>query len=139
MRAPRSDCSGENSSRIAIRPGISVSAMAISLRPQSASERSATLKSAKFFVSVATFIGHSIVGDRAAGGGKRSRHPVRGHGSTSAVAGKYPEPGRVAGHPVATLLGEGHESTPNREALEGPAEPKPDRISPDRQARSPAR
>jgi hypothetical protein len=36
---------GANSSRIAIRPGISVSAMRISLRPQSASARSATLKS----------------------------------------------------------------------------------------------
>ena len=35
-RAPRSGCSGPYSSRVAIRPGISVSAMAISLRPQSA-------------------------------------------------------------------------------------------------------
>ena len=38
MRAPRSGCSAANSSRIAIRPGISVSAMRISLRPQSASD-----------------------------------------------------------------------------------------------------
>ena len=45
MRAPFSGCSGAYSSRIAIRPGISVSAMAISLRPQSARPRSATLKS----------------------------------------------------------------------------------------------
>ena len=45
MRAPFRGCALENSSRIAMRPGISVSAMAISLRPQSASLRSATLKS----------------------------------------------------------------------------------------------
>ena len=36
MRAPFSGCAFENSSRIAIKPGISVSAMAISLRPKSA-------------------------------------------------------------------------------------------------------
>jgi len=36
MRAPRSGCSGPNSSRVCIRPGISVSASEISLRPQSA-------------------------------------------------------------------------------------------------------
>ena len=35
MRAPFSGCLAPNSSRVAIRPGISVSAMAISLRPQS--------------------------------------------------------------------------------------------------------
>src|SRR5512139_2195742 len=45
MRAPFSGCAAANSSRIAIRPGISVSAMRISLRPQSASARSATTKS----------------------------------------------------------------------------------------------
>jgi hypothetical protein len=43
MHAPRSACVDANSSRIAIRPGISVSAMAISLRPNSANARSATL------------------------------------------------------------------------------------------------
>ena len=42
MRAPRSGFFAANSSRIAMRPGISVSAIAISLRPQSASDRSAT-------------------------------------------------------------------------------------------------
>ncbi len=35
MRAPRSGCSAANSLRIAMRPGISVSAILISLRPQS--------------------------------------------------------------------------------------------------------
>ena len=43
MRAPFSGFDLPNSSRRAIRPGISVSAMAISLRPQSASEMSLTL------------------------------------------------------------------------------------------------
>ncbi len=42
-RAPFSGCDGPYSFRTAIRPGISSSAMAISLRPQSASERSLTL------------------------------------------------------------------------------------------------
>jgi hypothetical protein len=43
MRAPASGLAAPNSSRSAISPGISVSAMAISRRPQSASEMSATL------------------------------------------------------------------------------------------------
>jgi hypothetical protein len=41
MRAPFSGWLLPNSSRQAIRPGISVSAISISLRPQSASEMSA--------------------------------------------------------------------------------------------------
>ena len=45
MRAPLSGCAAAYSSRIDIRPGISCSARRISLRPNSASERSATLKS----------------------------------------------------------------------------------------------
>src|SRR3990172_1327191 len=48
MRAPLMGCALLYSSRIAMRPGISVSAMAISLRPHSASLMSATLKSVKF-------------------------------------------------------------------------------------------
>src|SRR5215469_2636735 len=43
MRAPRSGCVLAYSARTAIRPGISCSARVISLRPNSASERSATL------------------------------------------------------------------------------------------------
>jgi hypothetical protein len=43
MRAPFSGCLPLNSSRTAIKPGISVSAIAISLRPNPASARSATL------------------------------------------------------------------------------------------------
>jgi len=43
IRAPRSGCLAAYSSRVAIRPGISCSASVISLRPNSASDRSATL------------------------------------------------------------------------------------------------
>ncbi|MNV49433.1 hypothetical protein D3C71_1413870 [compost metagenome] len=45
MRAPLSDCLGANSSRMAIRPGISVSAMRISLRPHAARPMSAMMQS----------------------------------------------------------------------------------------------
>ena len=47
MRAPASGCAAAYSLRIDIRPGISCSARVISLRPNSASERSATLKSCR--------------------------------------------------------------------------------------------
>ena len=43
MRAPLSGWASANSRRVAIRPGISCSASWISLRPNAASERSATL------------------------------------------------------------------------------------------------
>ncbi len=43
IRAPFSGCCSAYSARIAIRPGISVSAISISLRPQSAREMSAIL------------------------------------------------------------------------------------------------
>src|SRR2546421_10487222 len=46
MRAPLSGWAFANSSRMAIRPGISVSAMRISLRPQAASDASAITQSA---------------------------------------------------------------------------------------------
>ncbi len=45
IRAPARGCSAACSDRMAIRPGISCSASSISLRPNSARERSATLKS----------------------------------------------------------------------------------------------
>ncbi len=48
MRAPLSGCRAAYSPRIAISAGISDSAILISLRPQSASDRSATLKSLNF-------------------------------------------------------------------------------------------
>ncbi len=43
MRAPLSGCRALNSARIAMRPGISFSAMRIALRPHSAREMSLTL------------------------------------------------------------------------------------------------
>src|SRR5260370_41476356 len=52
MRAPRSGWRGPNSSRVAIRPGISVSAMAISLRPHSARLMSLTTWSAAAALAV---------------------------------------------------------------------------------------
>src|SRR3954449_2574321 len=52
MRAPARGCCAANSSRVDIRPGISCSARVISLRPKSARERSATLKSAAVAVGV---------------------------------------------------------------------------------------
>jgi hypothetical protein len=42
MRAPRSGCCGPYSSRVAIKPGISVSAIESSLRPHSARPMSLT-------------------------------------------------------------------------------------------------
>ena len=48
MRAPLSGWRAAYSARIAISAGISDSAILISLRPQSASDRSATLKSLNF-------------------------------------------------------------------------------------------
>ncbi len=47
MRAPLSGCRAAYSSRMAMRPGISVSAMAISRRPHGARPMSATWKSVK--------------------------------------------------------------------------------------------
>ena len=45
MRTPASGCDGPNSWRADMRPGISNSARSYSLRPKSASDMSATLKS----------------------------------------------------------------------------------------------
>ena len=53
MRTPASGLASAYFLRIDIRPGISYSAMEISLRPQSASERSATLNSAAIWLIVA--------------------------------------------------------------------------------------
>ena len=52
MRAPLSGWLSPYSSRMAMRPGISCSASVISLRPNSAREMSATLKSWRVVVSV---------------------------------------------------------------------------------------
>mmetsp|Transcript_1839 Transcript_1839/g.5400 ORF Transcript_1839/g.5400 Transcript_1839/m.5400 type:complete len:419 (-) Transcript_1839:34-1290(-) len=57
-RTPARGCAGPNSLRAAIRPGISCSAMSSSLRPKSASDMSATLKSPE----ASTFLG-MVVGE----------------------------------------------------------------------------
>src|ERR1051326_279245 len=111
-RAPRSGCCGANSSRIAMRPGISVSAIAISLRPQAASCRSATLKSVKFLVSVTSFIASLLVSrvrcaamreislaDALRIRGQRAPLQVE----TPSLAGRGSIPPK---RPVATLLGD---------------------------------
>src|SRR5512146_20322 len=57
MRAPFSGCWGPYFSRVAIRPGISFSAISISLRPKSASLISFTLYGRDFFFAVAVMAG----------------------------------------------------------------------------------
>src|SRR3954454_24775661 len=56
IRAPLRGCSPAYFSRRDMRPGISCSASSISLRPYSASERSATLKSVFVAVVVVTLV-----------------------------------------------------------------------------------
>src|SRR5271170_6220461 len=51
IRAPRSGCTAAYSLRIAMSPGISVSAILISFRPQSASLRSLTIDSLLTFIA----------------------------------------------------------------------------------------
>src|SRR5713226_2907707 len=91
IRAPRSGWIAAYSSRIAMRPGISVSAMAISFRPQSASEKLATLKSVSLLDCGAALI---------------SRPPFFRKKFASAVAVSILR-AWLAWRPVATLLGEG--------------------------------
>src|SRR5208282_3977194 len=88
MRAPFSGCASVYSARIAIRPGISCSASVISLRPNSASERSATLKSV---LSVAA----GVIADM-------TKPPVRS-GERPCCRGGEAERGGF--QPVAALLG----------------------------------
>src|SRR5688572_13774351 len=65
IRAPLSGCDLPYSSRVAIRPGISVSAMLISLRPNSARPMSATMYSEAalvgFFAAAALMAGPWLV------------------------------------------------------------------------------
>ena len=108
MRAPRSGCSGANSSRIAMRPGISVSAIAISLRPQSASARSATLKVGEALGFVGSVHRSLLVGDRAGEGRRETRSSPRARArfNERGCSGELPSlaPARQ-GAAVATLLG----------------------------------
>src|SRR5208337_3050798 len=75
MRAPRSGCSAANSCRMAMSPGISVSAMRISLRPQSAKARSLTKYSD--FILTAAFIEGSFKGLGRTRGFELGRERVR--------------------------------------------------------------
>src|SRR5260221_8942093 len=70
MRAPRNGCSGPTSSRVAIRPGISVSAIAISLRPHSARPMSLTTQSCWVNLALAA-VGEVVMGDPL---GRRTGH-----------------------------------------------------------------
>src|SRR5581483_3109034 len=70
MRAPARGCEGPNSARSAMRPGISSSASTISLRPKSASPRSATLKSTWSVIVIAVlrrFLSVDAAGWKSAG------------------------------------------------------------------------
>src|SRR2546423_5923486 len=82
MQAPRSGREGAYSRRIAIRPGISCSASVISLRPNSASERSATLKSVSVRVAAGVIIEASMVVSGASAFGEGGLEIVEGlHGA----------------------------------------------------------
>src|SRR5439155_6895912 len=97
-------CEAANSSRMAIRPGVSVSATRISLRPQSASDRSATA-----YWSVCSGLSTAFMNqllEEAAVCCKGIRiSPTQDTSGVSAVAMEGSEPGPEAG--VATLLGMG--------------------------------
>ena len=103
MRAPFSGCASAYSRRSAIRPGISCSASVISLRPNSASERSATLKSA---VSVAAVV---VIADI-------EKPPVT---QVSALAAEWAAE-RGGTEPVAALLGRREASTSASAARRAP-------------------
>ena len=73
-RAAAAAGASANSRRVAIRPGISCSASRISLRPNSASPRSATLKSVPWRRSCSSFLhgrGHRAVRPWRSGGGQQ--------------------------------------------------------------------
>ncbi len=83
MRAPASGCDAAYSARIAIRPGISCSASWISLRPNGARERSATLKSPVMSVDMRLLLADGV---GAKGPGVcRARQAVRMHGHAGAA------------------------------------------------------
>src|ERR1700694_6243352 len=65
MRAPFRGCRAAYSARIAISAGISDAAMRISLRPQSARDRSATLKSVNLESTTAAFMVYGLQKDKA--------------------------------------------------------------------------
>ena len=84
MRAPFKGCCAAYSSRMAIRPGISVWAILISLRPQAARLRSAIAQSCATRVSVMAFIRCSA----------SAREPAAT--PSAPVTGRHAEPQKVA-------------------------------------------
>ncbi len=103
MRAPASGCAWAYSARIDIRPGISCSARVISLRPNAARERSATLKS----------MGAAPHGSR--GWVRLSRAPSWGRDTEHSPSGVLSPLGRSQGPPdppSAATPDTEHESTP---------------------------
>ena len=80
MRAPARGCSAPCSERSAIRPGISVSAMAISFRPQSASVRFLILKS--------SLVGHE---SRFIDGQDRAQEPAHSSSIKSSCGPGWPK------------------------------------------------
>src|ERR1700733_10630456 len=86
MRAPRSGFCAANSCRMAIRPGISVSAILISLRPQAARPKSLTTKSLGYFI--AAFIDRVSVNDARSGGARCFEFGCEGAGLVGALPGE---------------------------------------------------
>src|SRR5579863_4954944 len=77
IRAPLRGWLGPYSARVAIRPGISISAMASSLRPQPARLMSLTMKSEKLLAGAADMNGKSLGFEKvpiAAGPGQGKEH-----------------------------------------------------------------
>src|SRR4029450_11862564 len=102
IRAPRSGWLSENSRRGAIRPGISCSASSISLRPNSARDRSATLKSglSSGEVMLATLVAgrdHQSVGGNAPDVGLEVDDPSGGLDGTDGGLGRIDGPGDLGG------------------------------------------
>src|SRR5215831_15335360 len=119
IRAPARGFRAANSSRMAMRAGISPSAMAISLRPHSASDRSATRKSAEVGLLVAVLMNGLL----CVWAGRQKREGARTGFRASAVF--VAEPDRAL-RPDATLLsssivpGEGGRPNGARRACPGP-------------------
>lgn len=127
MRAPANGCAAPYSSRHDIRPGISTSASSMSLRPKSASDMSATLKSPEastFFAMV------------AAGRAETSETVVRAGGTTIRTPRSAPGRSRARDARASRLAAPGHgaEARPCCTCAPGRARARADRVHPSRRA-----